>query len=291
MLGGRLLIKAECIQRSGAFKFRGAYNCLRQLTKTQRAKGSISYSSGNHALGLALAAKLLESSALIVMPDDAPPSKITATREMGAEIVTFRRDYQNSDDVVSCLAAESGRIVVPPSGDFRVLAGAGSLGIELVQQTQDINDSLDAVLVPCGGGGLSAAIAIVMQELSPVTQVFSVEPELFDDMRRSLESKRRIRNPVGQRTICDAIMTPTPTALTFPINQSLLAGGLVASDGEVCEAMRFAFEHFKIVIEPGAAVGLAAILFGKIDIRGKTIATIATGGNIDAYRFCDLLKT
>lgn len=291
ILGGRLLVKAESIQRTGAFKFRGAYNCVRQLTKSERANGVITYSSGNHGRGLALAAKLLGSSALIVMPDDAPPDKVTATEALGAEITTFNRDRENSDDVVKRLASETGRTVVPPSADWRVLAGSGSVGLELVQQAEKLRASLDAVLVPCGGGGLTATTALVMQALSPATRVFSVEPELFDDMRRSLKAGQRKRNPPGQRTICDAIMTPTPTALSFPINVELLAGGLVASDEEVCAAMVFAYQHFKIVVEPGAMVGLAAILGGKIDIKGKTVATIVTGGNIDPHRFCTLLKT
>lgn len=289
-LGGRLLVKAECAQRTGAFRFRGAYNCVRQLTENERANGVVTYSSGNHAQGLALAAKLLGTSALIVMPEDAPCAKIAATQALGADITTFHRDRENSDDVVNRLADETGRVVVPPSADWRVLAGSGSVGFELFQQVESIHASLDAALVPCGGGGLTATTAVVMQSLSPETQVFSVEPELFDDMRRSLEAGRRVRNPVGRRTICDAIMTPTPTALSFPINLDLLAGGLIASDEEVRIAMRFAYEHFKIIVEPGAAVGLAAILGGKIDIQGKTIATIATGGNIDPDRFCALLK-
>lgn len=289
-LGGRLLVKAECAQRTGAFKFRGAYNCVRQLTENERANGVITYSSGNHAMGLALAAKLLGSSALIVMPDDAPHAKIAATQALGAEITTFNRGRENSDDIVNGLANETGRVVVPPSADWRVLAGSGSVGFELFQQTENIHTSLDAVLVPCGGGGLTATTAFVMRSLSPETRVFSVEPELFDDMRRSLDARRRVKNSVGQRTICDAIMTPTPTALCFAINLDLLAGGLVASDEEVRAAMRFAYEQFKIIVEPGAAVGLAVILSGKIDNRGKAIATIATGGNIDQKRFCGLLK-
>lgn len=290
-LGGRLLVKAECAQRTGAFKVRGAYNCVRQLTEDERANGVITYSSGNHGLGLALAAKLLGSSALIVMPEDAPPAKITATRALGAEIATYHRDRENSDDVVRRLASETGRVVVPPSADWRVLAGSGSVGLELFQQAKNIRAQIDAVLVPCGGGGLTATTALVMQSLSPGTEVYSVEPECFDDMRRSLEAGRRASNQVGQRTICDAIMTPTPTALCFPINLELLAGGVVVSDEEARAAMRFAYEHFKIVVEPGAAVGLAAILCGKIEIRGKTVATIATGGNIDTNRFCTLLNT
>jgi threonine dehydratase len=284
-LGGRLLIKAESMQRTGAFKFRGAYNCIRQLSSAEKERGAITYSSGNHAQGVALAARLLGTSALIVMPSDVPEAKMQATRDLGAEITTFDRDTQSSDDVVERLRLETGRVIVPPSADARVLAGAGTVALEMLEQAEN----MDAIVVPCGGGGLTAATAVVMRALSPGTKVFAAEPALFDDTKRSLEAGLRVKNPVGQRTICDAIMTPTPGALTFPINLDLLAGGVVASDDEVRAAMLFAFEQFKIVVEPGAAVGLAAILSGRIDITGKTIATVVTGGNIDAARYTALI--
>jgi len=288
-LGGRLLLKAECLQRTGAFKFRGAYNRIRQLGDDERERGVVTYSSGNHAQGVALAARLLGASALIVMPSDVPAAKMAATRALGAEIATFERDEEESDAVVARLWHETGRVVVPPSADTRVLAGAGTVALEMQAQAEELGASLDAVLVPCGGGGLTAATAVVMRALSPRTQVYAVEPELFDDTRRSLIAGQRVPNPKGRRTICDAIMTPIPNEVTFPINLALLAGGLVASDDEVRRAMRFTWEHYKIVVEPGAAVGIAAVVSGKIDIAGKVVATIATGGNIDPARFCALL--
>jgi threonine dehydratase len=290
-IGGRLLIKAECAQRTGAFKIRGAYNCIRQLTDAERLRGVITYSSGNHAQGVALAARLLGTTALIVMPGDVPSAKMAATRSLGAEIATFERDGENSDVVVERLRKQTGRIVVPPSGDHRVLAGSGTVALELHEQAENLSANLDAVLVPCGGGGLTASTAVVMRASSPMTRVYAVEPELFDDTRRSLVARERVPNPTGQRTICDAIMTPIPNELTFPINLDLLAGGLVASDDEVRQAMRFAYEHYKIVVEPGAAVGIAAVLSGRIDIAGKVIATIVTGGNIDPIRLCGLLNS
>jgi threonine dehydratase len=290
MLGGRLLIKAECMQRTGAFKLRGAYNCIRQLTRDEQARGAITYSSGNHALGVALAARLLESSALIVMPGDVPPAKMKAVRALGAGIETFQRDRESSDDVVERLRAKTGRVVVPPSADPRVLAGAGTVALELQQQSLALGATPDAVLVPCGGGGLTASTAVVLHALLPDTRVYAAEPDLFDDTRRSLEAGKPVPNPKGRRTICDAIMTPIPNDLTFPINLELLAGGLVASDDAVRAAMRFAFEHYKVVVEPGAAVGIAAVLSGGIDIRGKTVATVVTGGNVDSSRFCALLN-
>ncbi len=289
-IGGRLLIKAECAQRTGAFKIRGAYNCIRQLTDAERVAGVITYSSGNHAQGVALAAQLLGTTALIVMPSDVPSAKVAATRSLGAEITTFERDSENSDEVVERLRKQTGRTIVPPSANPHVLAGAGTVAVEVLEQARDLGANLDAVLVPCGGGGLTASTAVVMRASSPKTQVYSVEPELFDDTRRSLIAGERVANPKGQRTICDAIMTPIPNDVTFPINLDLLEGALVASDDEVRKAMRFAFDHYKLVVEPGAAVGIAAVLSSRIEIRNKVITTIVTGGNIDPARFCMLLN-
>jgi threonine dehydratase len=289
-LSGRLLIKAECAQRTGAFKIRGAYNRIRMMSVSERDRGVIAYSSGNHAQGVALAARLLGSSALIVMPDDAPSQKYESTKALGAEIVPFDRNIEDSNKVVSRLQAKTGRLIVPPSGDARVFSGAGTVATELFQQSKEVDVSLDAVLVPCGGGGLTAATAFAMQELSPRTQVYAVEPAPFDDTRRSLLVGKRVVNPKGQYTICDAIMTPTPNPQTFEINRKLLAGALVASDDDVRNAMLFAYENFKIVVEPGAAVGIAAVLNGQIDIKNKTIVAIVTGGNISPDKFCELLK-
>ena len=286
LLSGRLLIKAETAQRTGAFKFRGAYNRIRQMDEAQKKRGAIAYSSGNHAQAVALAAQICGTSALIVMPDDAPHSKMTRTRELGGEIITYNRVTEVREEVAERIQAQGNYVMVPPNEDRRVMAGAGTVALEIINQC----DALDAVLVPCGGGGLTAAIAIVMQALSPDTDVYAVEPELFDDTRRSLEAGKRLSNPKGRKTICDAIMTDTPGALTFAINQKLLAGVLTVSDDDVRCAMAFAFEHYKIVVEPGAAVGLAAVLSGKIDISNKTIGVITTGGNVDTVDFCAALN-
>lgn len=287
-LGGRLLIKAENTQRTGAFKIRGAYWRMLNMTADERACGAITYSSGNHALGVARAAQILGSSALIVMPGDAPAAKVEAVRALGAEIATYDRDTEDYNDVVDRLRRETGRVQVPPSAHLQVLAGAGTVTLEIFQQASDLGEPPDAILTPCGGGGLTASAAVAAHELSPDTQVYAVEPELFDDTRRSLVAGERLANPKGIRTICDSIMTPMPNEVTFPINHALLAGGLVASDDEVRRAMRFAFEHYKIAVEPGAAVGIATVLSGRIAIEGRTIATVVTGGNIDARRFCML---
>ncbi len=285
-LGGRLLLKAESLQRTGAFKIRGAYHRMLHLSPDELARGAVTYSSGNHALGLARAAQILGSSALIVMPSDVPQAKMAAVRAMGAGIETFDRDTEDSAEIVARVVRETGRVEVPPSAHPEVLAGAGTVALELIE---DAGAAMDAVLVPCGGGGLTAATAVVTAEASPSTQVYAAEPELFDDTRRSLEAGRRVGNPKGRRTICDAIMTPIPNEVTFPINLDLLAGAVTADDEEVREAMRFAFTHFHIVTEPGAVVGLAAILAGRVPIEGRTIATVITGGNIDAARFARLL--
>ena len=287
MPGGRLLLKCENQQRTGAFKIRGAYHRMLGLTEAERARGAVTYSSGNnHALGLAQAAQMLGSNAVIVMPSDAPEAKIAAVRAMGAEVVTFDRDTQDSADLVAEIIARTGRIEMSPSAHPQVLAGAGTAALELLG---DAGAPLDAVLVPCGGGGLTAATAVFMAEASPTTQVFAAEPALFDDTRRSLAAGQRIANPKGQRTICDAIMTPIPGEVTFAINHGLLTGGVTATDAEVRAAMRFAYIHFKLVTEPGAVVGLAAILAGRVPIAGRTVATIITGGNIDTARFCALI--
>jgi len=285
-LGGRLILKCENLQRTGAFKIRGAYHRMSGLTPEERRRGAVTYSSGNHALGLARAAWFLGSSALIVMPDDVPKAKIKAVKSMGAEVVTYDRDSENSADIVARVIRETGRIEVPPSAHPQVLAGAGTTALELLEDA----GPLDVVLVPCGGGGLTAATAVVMAQGAPGCAVYAAEPALFDDTRRSLAAGERVGNPKGRRTICDAIMTPIPNAVTFPINRALLAGGVTATDAEVRDAMRFAFEHFKIVAEPGAVVGLAAILNGQVPIRGRSVATVITGGNIDATRYARLLE-
>lgn len=287
LLGGRLLLKAENFQRTGAFKFRGAYHRISQMSAAERARGAVTYSSGNHALGVARAAQLLGSSAIIVMPSDVPEAKMQAVRRLGAEIVTFERDHDDSAEIVAAIETKTGRIEVPPSAHPLVLAGAGTVALELLEEA----GALDTVLVPCGGGGLTAATAVVMAEAAPQTHVFAAEPELFNDTQRSLAAGERLSNPKGQRTICDAIMTPIPNVVTFPINHALLAGGVTASDAEVRAAMRFAFEHFKIVTEPGAVVGLAAVLNKQVDIKDRTVATVITGGNIAPARFTELLET
>jgi len=285
-LGGRLLLKAENMQRTGAFKIRGAYHRMLGLSADDRARGAVTYSSGNHALGLAQAAAILGSSAVIVMPADAPAAKVAAVRAMGAKVVHYDRDTQDSADVVAKIIAETGRIEVPPSAHPDILAGAGTAALEILA---DAGGPIDSVLIPCGGGGLTAATCVAMAEASPQTKVYAAEPALFNDTQRSLAAGERVANPKGIRTICDSIMTPIPGEMTFGINGQLLAGGVTATDEEVRDAMRFAFDHFRIVTEPGAVVGIAAVLNGQVPIKGQTVVTVITGGNIDRARFAGLI--
>ena len=289
-LGGRLLIKAENAQRTGAFKIRGAYNRIRQMDAAQKKRGVIAYSSGNHGQAVALAASLVGTNALIVMPNDASALKMERIRQFGGQVVTYMRAQELGDDAAKRIQAETNRVMVPPSEDSRVMAGAGTVGLELHHQALACNTDLDAILVPCGGGGLAATTAIVMATLRPATKVYAAEPELFDDTCRSLIAGKRLANPKGRKTICDAIMTPTPGKTTFSINKTHLAGGHSVTDDQVRAAMKCAFDDYKSVVEPGAAVGLAAVLSGKIDIEGKTIAVILTSGNVDTATYCAALK-
>lgn len=289
-LAGRLLVKAETLQRTGSFKFRGAYNRIRQMNDAGRKRGVIAYSSGNHAQAVALVASLMKTHAHIVMPDDAPANKVDRTRQLGAQIIAYNRAVETREDVAERIRAECDHVLVPPNEDLRVLAGAGTVALELMRQAEALGTVPDAILVPCGGGGLTAATTLALEALSPSTKIFGVEPELFDDTRRSLEAGERLANPKGRTTICDAIMTDMPGELTFSINRKRLSGVLTVSDDDVRAAMKFAFDRFKIVIEPGAAVGLAAVLSQKINIEGKSIAVIATGGNVDASSFCTALE-
>lgn len=289
LIEGRLLIEAETAQRTGSFKFRGAYNRISQFDSDALKRGAIAYSSGNHAQAVATAARMADTTAVIVMPSDAPRNKMARTRELGADIVTYERDVETREAVAERLGSQGGYVMVPPNEDRRVMAGAGTAALELYNQSRALGAVPDTVLVPCGGGGLTAAVAIVFSELSPDTEVYAVEPDLFDDTLRSLQAGERLANPKGRRTICDSIMTDMPGELTFPINLRLLHCGVSVSDDEVRHAMRIGFEHFKTVIEPGGSVGLAAALSRKVDTRGKTIAAIATGGNVDAPTFCEAL--
>ncbi|HEX6102724.1 MAG TPA: threonine/serine dehydratase [Alphaproteobacteria bacterium] len=285
-----VLIKPELLQRTGSFKFRGAYNKISRIPPERRSRGVVAFSSGNHAQGVAAAAQLLGAPATIVMPSDAPAIKVENTRGYGAEVVLYDRDREDREAIAREIVGRTGAVLVPPYDDPDIIAGQGTVGLELVEQAEALGCRLDLVLAPCSGGGLMAGIATAVKALSPATRLMSVEPEGFDDMARSLAVGRRERNAPGRRSLCDALMSPTPGILTFRINRELTAGGLWASDAEVQRAMAFAFRELKLVVEPGGAVPLAALLAGKTEAAGRTIALVLSGGNVDRSVFCAALE-
>lgn len=290
-VGGRLLVKAECLQRTGSFKFRGAYNRLSRLTGRRKQAGVVAFSSGNHAQGVAAAAKLLGMPAVLVMPMDAPAIKLVNTRAYGAEVVLYDRTRESREEIAARLARDRGAMLVPSYDDPHIIAGQGTVGLELVAQARHAAAKLDAVIVPTGGGGLISGTALAVRALAPKAEIYSAEPETFDDTARSLAAGKRLKNDPGARTICDALMLPSPGEMTFAINRRLLKGGLAVSDDDALRAMKAAFRFLKVVVEPGGAVALAAALTGAYDCRDKTVAVVCSGGNVDADMFARALKT
>lgn len=280
-LGGRLLVKAESLQRTGAFKFRGAVNRISRLDEGERARGVLAYSSGNHAQAVAHAAALFGVDAVIVMPADAPQAKIRNTREYGAEVVLYDRYTEDREAVGLALAEQRGMVVVPPFDDPWIIAGQGTLGLEVVAQATEAGATLDAFAVCISGGGLTAGCAIALEAESPGTEVWGVEPVDFDDTRRSLEAGERVRNDPAARSICDAVQTETPGRLTWPITQRLLTGVVTVTDDEALQAMATAMVELKLVVEAGGAIALAAALTGRVGVEGRTIAVVCSGGNTD----------
>jgi threonine dehydratase len=282
--GARVFLKAENLQRMGAFKFRGAYNRLVQLDAAARVRGVVAFSSGNHAQGVALAAKLLGMPAVIVMPADAPAAKLAATRGYGAEVVLYDRQTMNRAEIANALAAERGATVVPPYDDPAIIAGQGTSALELIEDA----GPLDVLLVPTGGGGLLAGSALAATALAPGIAVYGVETVAGDDWVQSLARNERVTIPVPD-TIADGMQTQAPGELTFPIVQALCAGVVTVTDEELRDAMRFAFERLKLVIEPSGAAGLAAALTGRVATRGKRVGVTISGGNVDAATFARLI--
>lgn len=281
LTGRQVVIKPECLQHTGSFKFRGAFNRLCQLTVQERAAGVVAWSSGNHAQGVALAAQLLNIPARIVMPADAPQIKTRNTQALGAEVVAYDRYSEDREVIARDLVARDGGTIVPSYDDADIIAGQGTVGLELLQDAEPP----DAMLVCCSGGGLVAGCALAVEGLQANTAVFSVEPSEFNDHQRSLRNGMRESIEPGSTSICDALLAPTPGELTFAINQRLLAGGLAVSDEEVLLAMAFAFEHLKLVLEPGGAVALAALLSGKVPDHYRSVGIVLSGGNVDPSVF------
>jgi threo-3-hydroxy-L-aspartate ammonia-lyase len=282
--GARVHVKAECFQRGGAFKFRGAYTKISSLPAAALANGVLAYSSGNHAQAVALAARLLRSSATILMPQDAPAAKVEATRGYGAEILTYDRWTESREELGGRLAAERGLELVKPYDDPLVMAGQGTTALELLEDAP----GLEVLVVPVGGGGLIAGCSTVAKAVRAAIHVVGVEPETGDDTRRSLESGERVRIDVP-RTIADGLQATEPGELTFEVNRHRVDEILTVSDAEILDAMAFLFDRLKLVSEPSGAVGVAALLAGRLDVRGREVGVVLSGGNVGSSRFAELL--
>ena len=287
--GARVFLKAETLQRTGSFKFRGAYNKISSIPVERWAAGVVAYSSGNHAQGVAAAAKLLGLGATIVMPSDAPHLKRERTAALGAEIVLYDRDKEDRAAIAKKIVSERGATLVPPYDDPMIIAGQGTIGREIVEDLDRLGVKPETVVVGASGGGLAAGISLYVKARVPSAKFYTVEPEGFDDTLRSFKSGQREHNERMRGTICDALMTNTPGELTFPINRELIGEGLIASDIEVAAAVRYAFNELKLVVEPGGAIGLAALLAGKLDVKGKVVVGVLSGGNVDAELFSKLI--
>ncbi|MBD8890458.1 threonine ammonia-lyase [Roseibium litorale] len=281
LTGGTVLIKPENLQRTGSFKFRGAYNRLSQIPDADRPNGVVACSSGNHAQGVAEAARLLGMSATIVMPADAPQMKLRRTREYGAQVITYDRDTQDREAIAADLCAESGATFVHPYNDRGIIAGQGTIGAEIAEQAKAMELLPDAVLAGASGGGLTSGIAVALASDLPGALMHTVEPEGFDDLARSLRSGSIEQNTRTSGSVCDALLAKAPGDLTFPILKNLGGEGLQVSDREALAAVAFALNELKLVTEPGGVVGLAAVLSGKISCEGRVICVVLTGGNAD----------
>ncbi len=287
--GRRVLVKPECLQHTGSFKFRGAWSAISALEPEQRKHGVLAYSSGNHAQGVARAAALHGIASVIVMPSDAPRLKIDNTRALGAEVVLYDRAGESREEIGAALEAERGMTLIKPYDEPQVIAGQGTVGLELAEQARVEGVERGDVLVCCGGGGLTSGIALALEAHAPGLRARPVEPEGFDDTARSLASGRIERNAIQSGNICDAILTPAPGEITFPILKRLCGPGLAVSEEEVLRAMKLAFLRLKIVLEPGGAVSLAAALFRPQEIEGDAVIAVASGGNVDPALFARAL--
>lgn len=289
--GRRVLVKAECLQHTGSFKFRGAWSALSALDPPVRSRGVLAYSSGNHAQGVAHAARLHGVAATIIMPSDAPRLKIANTRALGAEVVLYDRANESREEIGAALAGERGLTLIKPYDEPQVIAGQGSVGLEIAEEAHDLGITEAEVLVCCGGGGLTSGIALALEERAPGFRVRPVEPEGFDDTARSLRSGARESNASQAGSLCDAILTPAPGEITFPIVKRLCGPGLAVSDDEALRAMALAFARLKLVAEPGGAVALAAALFRAAELRSDHVIVTVSGGNVDADLFARALET
>jgi threonine dehydratase len=289
LTGGRIFLKAETLQRTGSFKFRGAYNKVSAIPEADRKGGVVAFSSGNHAQGVAAAAKLLSMPAVIVMPADAPRPKRERTAALGAEVVLYDRQREDREAIATAIARERGAVLVPPYDDPLIIAGQGTTGREMVEDLAALGLVPDLVIVNASGGGLTAGIALAVKARAPAARIYTAEPAGFDDHARSFRSGKRERNSAMTGTICDALMAQSPGKLTFEVNRTLVGEGVSASDEEVARAVAFAFRELKLVVEPGGAIGLAALLAGKVDVRDKIAVAVLSGGNVDPELFYRLV--
>jgi threonine dehydratase len=288
-LGARVFLKAETLQRTGSFKFRGAYNKISQIAPEKKAAGVVAYSSGNHAQGVAHAAALCGVPAAIVMPKDAPLPKRQRTAAFGGEVVLYDRDTEDRAAIARALCEKRGATLVPPFDDPAIIAGQGTAGREIAEDLAALGVKPDLAVIGASGGGLAAGITLALKARYPSLPVYTAEPAGFDDTLRSFQSGQRERNPKMSGTICDALMTETPGVITWEINRKLIGQGVAATDEEVGRAVAFAYRELKLVVEPGGAIGLAALLAGKLDVKGKVVVAVLSGGNVDPELFCKLI--
>ena len=288
----QLLIKAECLQHTGSFKIRGATNRLARLSPDERARGVVAFSSGNHAQGVARAARVMGIDAVIVMPSDAPAVKREGVLADGARIVAYDRFTESREAIAADISAREGRVVVPSYDDADIIAGQGTAGLEIAQQAAALGASLDHLVCCVGGGGLIAGVGLAMAALSPRTRVWGAEPEGFDDHAVSLARGEVTPHDGKARSICDALLSPAPGEMTFALNRRQLSGVMVVSDDQVRSAMRAAFRQLKLVVEPGGAAALAAVMHqAPRDWAGQTVAVLLTGGNVDPAQFADVISS
>ena len=290
MTGGRIFLKLETLQRTGSFKFRGACNRLAMIPESARPAGVVAFSSGNHAQGVAAAAALFGIPALIVMPSDAPRPKIEGTRVFGAEIVSYDRVRDDREAIAAKICAERGAVLVKPFDQAEIIAGQGTVGLEIAKAAVHLGVELDDVLVPCSGGGLVSGTALGLKGSGVTARVHSVEPENFDGMKRSLEAGKRVQAPGGKLSIADALMAPIPGAVVFEVAKDLLAPGFAVTDAELERAVVFAAEKLKLLVEPGGAAALAALLAGRVDAGGKTVALVVSGGNAELAQVAEMVE-
>ncbi|MCP3477163.1 threonine/serine dehydratase [Bradyrhizobium sp. CCGUVB1N3] len=288
-VGAKVFLKPEMLQRTGSFKFRGAFNKVSSIPQDKRSGGVVAFSSGNHAQGVAAAAKILDMQATIVMPSDAPLSKRERTKSYGAEVVLYDRDRDDREVIARGIAEKRGATLVRPYDDPFVIAGQGTAGREIAEDMAALGIAPDIVVAPASGGGLIAGVATAVKARYPQAQLVVAEPEAFDDHKLSLASGHREAHAPAGRTICDALMALIPGEMTFAINGKLLSRGVTASDAEVGAAVAFAYRELKLVVEPGGAVGLAALLAGRLDVAGRNVVIVLSGGNVDADLFAELV--